>query len=1011
MKKISLSKGIRAMGYSFILGISLFSSSISANNTLAYSTVQQQQPSKISGTITDDSGPLPGVTVAVKGSSTTTISDYQGKYSIAASSTDILVFSFVGYTTLSTPIAGRTVISVHLKEDATQLQEVRVTAGYYSVKESERTGNIAKISAKDIEKLPISNPLAAMQGRMSGVNITQSTGLPGGAFDIQIRGRNSIRTEGNAPLYIIDGVPYASQSVMTTGLSGGIMPGTTSPLNSINPSDIESIEVLKDADATAIYGSRGANGVVLITTKKGKAGATRFTVGSATTLGEVTRKVNLMNTQQYIAMRDEAFANDGITEFPDWEYDVNGTWDRTRYTDWQDKLIGGTAQINTLQGSVSAGTEKTQFLLSGTFRDETTVFPGSSKYKKGSVHSSITHHSDNEKFSLVFSADYASDDNALPGIDLTSEAYMLPPNAPALYDDQGKLNWENGTFNNPLGYLEAKFSAKTQNLISNAILSYKFNSAWEVRTNFGYNDSHISETRTAPSTMYNPSYGLTSANSSLAVSTGARRSWIIEPQLNWNRKWDKLKLSALIGTTFQEQNAEQLSQSGSGFASNSLINNLAAATNRAVQRHILSEYRYNAFFARLNVIWADKYIVNLTGRRDGSSRFGPGNSFANYGAVGGAWVFSNEQLLKDNFTVLSFGKLRASYGVTGNDQIGDYQFLDTYSVSTNNYNGIIGMVPTRLYNPQFGWESNRKFEAAVDLGFLHDNVFFSAAYFQNLSSNQLVGVPLPGTTGFPSILANLDATVENSGVELELRTVNLKAKDFNWTTTVNLSISKNKLVSFPGLEGSTYANSLVVGQSLGIVKVYHYTGIDPQTGTSTFEDYNGDGIINASDRQYIADTAPEYFGGLANKFNHKRWELDFLLQFVKQQGRNFAYTALPPGLMVNQAVEVTSHWPQDGEGAYSQRYTSGLNDDAINAADRFSNSSASISDASFIRLKSIMLSWQIPENWNKVFTGKLYLQGQNLLTVTNYKGADPENRSGLYLPPLRQFTLGFQIGF
>jgi TonB-linked SusC/RagA family outer membrane protein len=1009
MKNLSLNKGRPSCLCIFIFAI-LFSSQIYAAK-LTVRTYTKQSKHQITGTVTDAAGPLPSVTIIVKGTATSAVTDEKGNFSIPANPTDILVFSFLGYTTQEITVGNQTSIKVVLTEDSTQLKEVTINAGYYKVKDKERTGSIAKITSKDIENQPVSNPLAAMQGRMPGVNITQSTGLPGGAFDIQIRGRNSIRTEGNAPLYIIDGVPYSSQSVMTAGLSGGIMPGTTSPLNSINPSDIESIEVLKDADATAIYGSRGANGVVLITTKKGKAGATRFTIGSATTLGQVSRKVNLMNTQQYIAMRDEAFANDGITEYPEWEYDVNGTWDRNRYTDWQDKLIGGTAQINTLQGSVSGGTVKTQFLLSGTFRDETTVFPGSSKYKKGSVHSSITHRSDNEKFSLVFSADYVSDNNALPGIDLTSEAYMLPPNAPALYDENGELNWENGTFNNPLGYLKAKFSAKTQNLISNVILSYKFNSAWELRTSVGYNDSRISETRTAPSTMYNPSYGLTSANSSLAVSTGARRSWIVEPQLNWNRKWDNLKLSALIGTTFQEQNAEQLSQSGSGFVSNSLINNLAAATNRAVQSHILSEYRYNAFFARLNAVWADKYIINVTGRRDGSSRFGPGNRFANFGAIGGAWVFSNEQFLKDKFAVLSFGKLRASYGITGNDQIGDYQFLDTYSVSTNNYNGVIGMVPTRLYNPQFGWESNRKFEAAIDLGFLHDNVSFSVAYFKNRSSNQLVGIPLPGTTGFPSILANLDATVENNGIELELRTVNLKAKDFNWTTTVNLSVSKNKLVSFPGLEGSTYANSLVVGESLGIAKVYHYTGIDPQTGIYTFEDYNDDGIINASDRQYIADTAPEYFGGLGNKLNYKSWELDFLFQFVKQQGRNFAYTALASGLMVNQAAEVASHWPQDGTGAYSQIYTSGLNDDAINAADRFSNSSASISDASFIRLKSISLSWQIPENWSKTFTGKLYLQGQNLLTFTNYKGADPENRSGLYLPPLRQFTIGFQIGF
>ena len=333
MKNNSLIKGIRTLVYSFILGICLFSSSAVANNHLLFSTFQQPTQ-KISGTITDGIGPMPGVSITVKGTSTTTISDYNGQYTIAASPTDILVFSFMSYKSVEVFISSQKTVDIQLKEDATALQEVRVNAGYYSVKEKERTGSIAKISAKDIEMQPVSSPLAAMQGRMSGVNITQETGTPGGGFNIQIRGVNSIRSEGNEPLYIVNGMPYASQSLGSTNLISGIMPNANNPLNSINPSDIESIEVLKDADATSIYGSRGANGVVLITTKKGKQGKTQFTLQTYTSVGKIARKMELMDTQQYLKMRNQAFVNDGIQNIPLTAPDVNGTWDTNKYTDW-----------------------------------------------------------------------------------------------------------------------------------------------------------------------------------------------------------------------------------------------------------------------------------------------------------------------------------------------------------------------------------------------------------------------------------------------------------------------------------------------------------------------------------------------------------------------------------------------------------------------------------------------------------------------------------------------------
>lgn len=1010
MKNNSLIKGIRTTVYSLILGIYLFSSSAVANNHLLFSSFQQPTL-KISGTITDGSGPLAGVTVTVKGSSTTTISDYNGQYVIAAFPTDILVFSFVGYTSLNIPVAGRTVVNVNLQEDATQLQEVRVNAGYYSVKESERTGSIAKISAKDIEKQPVNSPLAAMQGRMSGVNITQETGAPGGGFNIQIRGINSIRSEGNEPLYIVDGVQFTSQSLADPIIAASAIKGLANPLNNLNPADIQNIEVLKDADATAIYGSRGSNGVVLITTKKGSVGATRFELNSFTSMGKVSRTLNVMNTKQYLAMRREAFANDGISQYPADAFDINGTWSPNRETNWAKKLIGGTAQISNLQASLSGGTATTQYLLSGTFRRETTVFPGDSHYGKGAFHSSLNHTSVDQRFKLNFSTNYTSDSNNLPGRDLTSRAYTLAPNAPELYDNNGKLNWEEGTFNNPLAFLESKYKITNKSIVANAFISYDILTGLQARTSFGYTDSSLMQTITNPLTSYNP-FDTSSRQASLYIGSGSGSSWIIEPQLNYKGTYNFLDLDFLIGTTFQNQETNRLAQVGSDFTSDALINNLNAASTISIINHERIEYRYNAAFARLNLKWSERYILNITGRRDGSSRFGSGKRFANFGAVGAAWIFSNELFLEKYKNILSFGKLRSSYGTSGSDQIGDYQYLDTYEVSNYLYNGIAGLSPSRLYNPDFGWENNKKFEVSLELGFLRDKIFLTTAWFKNRSSNQLVGIPLPGTTGFSSIQSNLDATVQNTGLEVELRTVNLKKDSFSWISSLNITLPKNTLVAFPNLDASTYANSLVIGESLSIRKVFDYTGIDPISGAYTFRDYNNDGQITfEADRQKIADTSPQYYGGFSNQLSLRNWSFDFLFQFVSQQGRNYRYTSTLAGTFVNQPVEIVNHFPQDNSAAIAQQYSTGANSTLVQAAYNFLDSNAAFSDASFMRLKTVSLSYRIPSAWSKTVNATVYAQGQNLLTFTKFKGADPENQSVTSLPPLRQFTLGFRLAF
>ncbi|PRZ23286.1 SusC/RagA family TonB-linked outer membrane protein [Flavobacterium granuli] len=1004
MQNYSLNKKLGALWHLILIGIILSSTPALAKKRLRPQLSERQQ-NQISGIITDGRTPLPGVTIAIKNRiNYAVLSDFDGKYSLIAKANDTLVVSYIGYKTAIIPINYRKNIHIQLQEDITSLQEVRINAGYYSVKEKERTGSIARITAKDIEKQPVTNVLAAMQGRMAGVNITQTSGVPGSGFEIQIRGRNSLRTDGNSPLYIVDGMPLGTESLGNSSfLSGSILPGAgVNTLSSLNPADIESIEVLKDADATAIYGSRGANGVVLITTKKAKGGKTTFTTNTFSGVGQIARRLKLLNTEQYLNMRRQAFKNDGVTTYPANVHDINGNWDQNRYTDWQKELIGNTSRHRQIDVGLQGGSESTKLLLKMTNYNEISVFHGDFEYKKTAFQFSGNHRSENQKFQLDLSMQYVLDQNDLPGSDLTLDAINLAPNAPALYDNGGNLNWENSTFVNPIQKIKEEYLAKTDFLNAGGSFAYRFFPSLEFKTMAGFTDSRLLETKIAPSTMYNPALGLDNSSFSfLLQNKGYQQSWSLEPQLHWNKAFVNSTLNVLVGATFQERTFGTQALRAFGFANNRLIYNMAAANTITIFNNDNSVYRYNAVFGRVNYTYRNKYIINLTGRRDGSSRFGPGKQFANFGAVGMAWLFGKETLVEQLLPSLSFGKLRSSYGSTGSDQIGDYQFLDTFSSTGLPYQGIIGLQPTRLFNPNFSWERNTKFEAALELGFFNDRVMLTTAYFKNKSDNQLVGIPLPGTTGFASIQSNFPAEVENKGIELEWHSKIIAKTNFSWNTSFNLTFPKNKLVSFPDLAGSTYANQYVVGEPLSIRMVYHYTGMNTQTGLYEFEDYNKDGLIrSAEDRKMLINTTPEFFGGLQNSFTYKNWQFDFLLQFVKQIAPNFNNFKSMPGLSVNQSVDVLNE---------SQPFSAGFNSQASNAYSFYRNSDAAFGDASFVRLKNIALTYTLPtlSGWDC----KLYLQGQNILTFTKYKGLDPENYSGVRIPPLRVLTLGTQLTF
>ncbi len=969
----------------------------------------------IPGTITDTGGqPLAGVHIQVVSTGVGTISELDGSFTVQAESNDTLVFSILGFKSLSVPIAGKTMVHVQLEEDVTQLGEVVLNAGYYSVSDKERTGNIATIKAKTMEKQPVGNPLAAVQGHLSGVNIVQSTGLPGGGFSVEVRGRNFLSGAAD-PLFIVDGVPFGSQSLGASRVSGRILGGNVSPLNAINPNDIESIEVLKDADATAIYGSRGANGVVLITTRKGRAGRTRFDAHLSTTLGKVSHFLDLMDTQQYLEVRREGISNDGfaeLLEIPDFDFfwpDVK-LWDNERQTDWQEELIGGTAYRHNAQLSVSGGNDQTQFLVSGSYQKETTVFPGNSRYQRANLHSNVDHRSGNGRFKINLSTSFAHEDNQMPTVDFTAKAYTLEPNAPALYDGEGNINWENNSWDNPIASLEEDYAAISNTLVSNALVSYTILPNLDLSSRLGISSYRLDSYRAMPSSARNPGLGVTPQNySNLTTNASKRNTWIVEPQLNWHKDWNKFALDLLVGTTFQQETSEQLVQRGLGFPNNALIRNLSAAESLQIIADSDSDYKYNAIFGRANLKLLDRYILNVTGRRDGSSRFGPGKQFGNFSAIGLAWIFSEEALFGKR-SALSFGKFRASLGTTGSDNIGDYRFLETYGVSGNNYDGTTILEPTGIFNPRFGWEENNKFEVALELGFFKDRLRLNPSWYRNRSSNQLSGIPLAATTGFSQLTGNFDAIVENTGFELDLSSANIRGGKFRWSTTLNLTVPKNKLVAFDGLETSTFANRYVIGQPLTIVLLYHALGVDPETGAYTFEDYNGDGDISSTeDRQWIEDLAPELYGGLGNTLVLGNLTLDVFFQFKKQMAYNTLRFAATPGYKGNTPAELYDRWQAAGDMAPFQRASGGLSGGEDLGA-RQQESNAAISDASFVRLRNISLNYKFPSP-DEGLDINVYLQGQNLWTITDYNGPDPEQPSSTRLPPLRQISLGLQVSF
>ncbi|PSL24114.1 SusC/RagA family TonB-linked outer membrane protein [Chitinophaga ginsengisoli] len=979
---------------------------------------------RLHGQVLDSTGiPLPGATILIKGTHKGYTAKEDGQFFLSAGDPHpILLISYTGYGAEEYPVTDPDKdITVVLRRQLSPLDETVIIA-YGTTSKRLNTGNVAKVAAIDIEKYPVSNPLFTLQGRVPGLTIYQFSGAPGTPLDIRLRVQNSFLSN-NTPLIVVDGIPLPAGSQNINLLTAH--PNSNVGLYSIfNNMDIASIEVLKDADATAIYGSRGGNGVIVITTKRGVAGKLKVRADYTMGVSQVSNKLRLLNTQQYLKVRREAFSNDGLKISkmpgdPGYAPDIL-SWDTTRYTDWQKWQIGGNAPTNNANLYLSGGNETTQMMVSLGYYREGTVYPSDMAYLRGTASFSFNHRSADNRFRLGVYTNYAKDRNAMFNSSLT--AMLSPPDAPQLYDKNNQLNWIEGNepFQNPAAeYLKAYIHEK-ENQIVNFNAEYSIirdtQQDFKIKFNLGYNSTLANENLRIPKASQNP-YLTDNITGTSSFGTNNFKSYLAEPQAEYYRRIKNAELIILAGVSFQYTSNYSSTIVGQGYTNDALLSSLDGAAMIASNLTNRLEYKYGAAFGRVTYKLRNKYIANLSGRRDGSSKFGPEHRFSNFGSLGAAWIFSEEPFIKEQLSFLSFGKLRSSFGVTGNDQIADYKFLDTWSPTLGNpYQNTTTMQPDALFNPAYTWERTKKIEAALELGFFKDRLIASFAYFRNRSDNQLIKYSLPLQTGFNSILKNFNALVQSSGWEFAITSDLIKSKSLTLNAAFNISIPRNKLLRFDNLANSSYAGTYVIGESLNVLYKLQSGGVSPDSGYFKLRDTDGNGHYTPSDYKVIGNLDPVYHGGFQLNLQYRRLSFSIAGEFRKQMVQNYLYrtylNSFFPGMMVNQSDLVLDHWQQKGDIAKYPKYSTKPTGDVYRQKPDILSSSEAYSDGSFLKFRNVAVSYTMDMRKRKDKTPTqltIFCNTQNLFTISKYKEGDPEVADFLSLPPLRTFAGGIRF--
>ncbi|MDB5021176.1 MAG: hypothetical protein JWQ28_2303 [Pedobacter sp.] len=1028
-------------------------------STITLSSVYAQTR-KIAGRVTsaDDGQPLPGVSIKITGSKTGVQTDADGSYTLnAPSGNTTVVFSFIGYRPQTVNISNGTTYNVKLVADQQLLNDV-VVIGYGSTSKRASTGAISNIKATDIKDRPVTGLDQAMQGQLAGVQVTSASGTPGGAVTVRVRGVSTL-SAGSQPLYVVDGTPIQTASNSQIGFGNGV----TNPLNDINPADIESIDVLKDASASAIYGSRASNGVVIITTKRGKSGRTNIDLDYYTGFQETTKKIDVLTGPQYVQMIQEAINNrypaltlNAITYPTLTDLITKGlgrgnlAGDPSTYTstNWQDQVFQ-TAPISNYNLAINGGNDKTRFNITSGYFDQQGILKGSD-YSRFNLRLNLDHNiSDKLKVGTSTSfnrsaSNRINNDNNIYGV--LSSAILISPAVP-LYNADGTYGRDPySTVENPIAAYKEPFNLTTGGrLLSNVYGEYKIFPALTFKTNFAADYQIFHERRFVPSTL---NAGAPPTNGSGIETYLSDLNLLNENTLTFNKSFGDHSLNVLLGQSWQKDNYESVFASGTNFPGNS-IQRLSAA---AVKTSASSDGGSNtlvSFFGRLGYNYKQRYILSATLRTDGSSRFTDGNRFGYFPAVSGAWIVSDEAFMK-NQNVLSTVKLRGSWGVTGNNFIGDFLSRTLISAGSN-FNQVAGLYPSSLGDPNLTWEKTKSSDVALDLGILKDRIVLSMDLYYRKTSSLLAILPLPGSAGFTGYQTNA-GSMENKGLELDLHTVNIKTKDFNWSSGFNISFNRNKILSLANNNApyaAGFASYVQVGEAVGSFRGYKVEGIfqnqgeidalnaeaKTKTGRPTalyqvaltapgdikFADLNGDGVITGADQTILGSAQPKFTGGFNNNLSYKSFDLSFFWQFSSGNKiyNNTRVFAEGMNTIYGQFASVLDRWTPTNTVTDVPRAVYGDPNSNNRASDRF------VEDGSYARLKNVNLGFNLPADLAaKLHVRKLRLfaAAQNLVTFTNYKGFDPEvstfnstplsqGTDFLSAPQAKTYTFGVNLGF
>lgn len=980
------------------------------------STVSFAQERRVTGRVTDagNGEALPGATVLVKGTTRGTQTDAQGNYSLMVPAEDnTLVFSFLGTTTQEINVGNRTQINVGLSNDARSLNEV-VVVGYGTQQARDVKGSISTIKAADLNNVPVQSFEQALVGRAPGVQITQSSGKLGAGVQIRVRGAASI-SAGNDPLYVIDGIPITSQDAGTTTTE------PYSPLADIDPNDIESIDILKDASASAIYGSRASNGVVLITTKRGRAGRTNVNVGYFTGISNPTKLRQFLNRDQYIELFSEAATNVGLVpadEFDGAGIDINSTADER----WSEQAFRQ-GSINQLNFNLSGGNEKTRFYLSGSTNKQIGMIKAND-FGRNNIRLNLDHTvNDRLSFGANFSIartlnNKTPDDNAFSN---PVQLNALPPLQPAFDPATGELNRRTLYYNALIEVTDAFNRATSYRSFGNLNGTIKLIKGLNFRTEFGYDLLNLQEEiyRTRRTEDGSPTgYGYQNQLRNL--------NWTTNNVFNYANNFGEHAIDALAGVTYQENNIQSVNTEGRGFP-NDQFTKLASAARITDGNSNETGYSILSYIARVNYRFRDRYLLGVSGRVDGSSRFGAENRYGIFPSVSAGWIINEEDFLRSNNTI-SLLKLRVSYGLTGNSEIDNFASRGLYSAVF--YADQAGIRPTQLANPNLGWETSAQFDVGLEFGFLRNRINGQIDFYNKDTRDLLLNRPVPGISGFTSIAQNV-GSLRNRGVEFSVTSQNT-TRALRWSTNFNISVNRNRVTQLNGQPiepGSRFLGRVAVGEPLGYFYGKKFLGADPQTGDAIYEGADGKPTNDyaAAPNLKVGDPNPDFIAGLTNNFSYKGFDLSFLFQGVFGNDLyNVAgfYQSVNADYFDNQTVDQLNRWQQPGDVTM------------IPQARLYEGNGAGVSsrwvqDGTFVRLKTAQLGYTIPTSLLRkvsMQSARVYVSGLNLLTFTKYTGYDPEVNTqyssttsqnanvtlghDFYTPPQqRTITFGLNIGF